>query len=48
MQLVAEMRMTRAIRPQIESFLGGFHEFIPQSLVSLFDEYELVGSRRWQ
>jgi E3 ubiquitin-protein ligase HACE1 len=41
-QLVAEMRMTRAIRPQIESFLSGFHEFIPPSLISLFDEYELV------
>jgi E3 ubiquitin-protein ligase HACE1 len=40
-QLVAEMRMTRAIRPQIESFLSGFHEFIPPSLISLFDEYEL-------
>ena len=42
MQLVTEMRMTRAIRPQIESFLIGFHEFIPKSLVSLFDGYELV------
>ena len=39
--------MTRAIRPQIESFLSGFHEFIPPSLVSLFDEYELVGINSW-
>ncbi|XP_065829938.1 E3 ubiquitin-protein ligase HACE1-like isoform X2 [Oscarella lobularis] len=40
-QLVAEMRMTRAIQRQIDSFLRGFHEFIPRSLLSLFDEYEL-------
>ncbi len=41
-QLVTELRMTRAIQPQIDSFLGGFHDFIPQSLVQMFDEYELV------
>ena len=35
--------MTRAIQPQINSFLSGFHQFIPQSLVQMFDEYELVG-----
>ena len=42
MQLVAELRLTKAIRPQIESFLEGFHTYIPQSLVQMFDEYELV------
>ena len=36
------MKMTKAIKPQIYSFLEGFHEFIPHSLVALFDEYELV------
>ncbi|XP_028411052.1 E3 ubiquitin-protein ligase HACE1-like [Dendronephthya gigantea] len=40
-QLVADLKLTRAIRRQICSFLDGFHEFIPHSLVSLFDEYEL-------
>ncbi|OWF50952.1 E3 ubiquitin-protein ligase HACE1-like [Mizuhopecten yessoensis] len=40
-QLVTELRMTRAIQPQIESFLSGFHAFIPQSLVQMFDEFEL-------
>ncbi|KAK3097342.1 hypothetical protein FSP39_008813 [Pinctada imbricata] len=40
-QLVTELRMTRAIQPQIDSFLTGFHEYIPQSLVQMFDEYEL-------
>ncbi|CAH1799724.1 unnamed protein product [Owenia fusiformis] len=40
-QLVTELRMTRAIQPQIESFLNGFHKYIPQSLVQMFDEYEL-------
>lgn len=42
-QLVAELRMTKAIQPQIQSFLEGFHMFIPQSLVQIFDEHELVG-----
>ena len=42
-QLVTEMRMTQAIGPQIRSFMAGFHEIIPHSLISLFDEYELVG-----
>jgi E3 ubiquitin-protein ligase HACE1 len=40
-QLVTEMRMTQAIGPQIKSFMEGFHEIIPHSLISLFDEYEL-------
>uniref|UniRef100_A0A8C4X271 HECT-type E3 ubiquitin transferase n=1 Tax=Eptatretus burgeri TaxID=7764 RepID=A0A8C4X271_EPTBU len=40
-QLVTELRMTRAIQPQINAFLQGFHQFIPPSLVQLFDEYEL-------
>lgn len=34
--------MTRAIQPQINAFLQGFHTFIPPSLIQLFDEYELV------
>lgn len=41
-QLVTELRMTRAIQPQINAFLHGFHTFIPASLIQLFDEYELV------
>ncbi|XP_061176415.1 E3 ubiquitin-protein ligase HACE1-like [Saccostrea echinata] len=40
-QLVTELRMTRAIQPQIDSFLSGFHEFVPQALVQMFDEFEL-------
>ncbi|KAK7107145.1 hypothetical protein V1264_015110 [Littorina saxatilis] len=40
-QLVTELRMTRAIKPQIDSFLSGFHDYIPHSLVQLFNEYEL-------
>lgn len=40
-QLVTELRMTRAIQPQIESFLSGFHKFIPARLIRMFDEYEL-------
>ncbi|XP_053314970.1 E3 ubiquitin-protein ligase HACE1 isoform X2 [Spea bombifrons] len=40
-QLVTELRMTRAIQPQINWFLQGFHMFIPPSLIQLFDEFEL-------
>uniref|UniRef100_A0A671Q0C4 E3 ubiquitin-protein ligase HACE1 n=1 Tax=Sinocyclocheilus anshuiensis TaxID=1608454 RepID=A0A671Q0C4_9TELE len=40
-QLVTELRMTRAIQPQIDAFLQGFHTFILPSLIQLFDEYEL-------
>lgn len=41
MQLVAELRMSKAISGQIESFLQGFYSYIPQALVQMFDEYEL-------
>ena len=41
-QLVIEMRMMQAIGLQIRSFMDGFYEVIPHSLISLFDEYELV------
>jgi len=40
-QLVTELKMTRAIKPQIYSFLQGFHKFIPANLTKIFDEYEL-------
>ncbi|PVD28501.1 hypothetical protein C0Q70_11089 [Pomacea canaliculata] len=40
-QFVTELRMTRAIKPQIDSFLSGFHDYIPHTLVQLFNEYEL-------
>jgi hypothetical protein len=33
--------MTSAIRPQISSFLDGFHSIIPASLVAIFNENEL-------
>ena len=36
--------MTQAIGPQISSFMQGFYEVIPHKLISLFDEYELVGA----
>ncbi|XP_052242685.1 E3 ubiquitin-protein ligase HACE1-like isoform X2 [Dreissena polymorpha] len=40
-QLVTELQMTRAIQPQIDNFLAGFNQYVPQKLVRLFDEYEL-------
>lgn len=39
--LVAEYRLTEAIRPQINSFLEGFYELIPRNLISLFNDKEL-------
>ena len=40
-QLVTELRMTRAIRPQINAFMEGFSHFIPRSLIQIFTESEL-------
>jgi hypothetical protein len=40
-QLVTEMRMTTSIKSQIDAFLGGFHDLIPQDLISIFNEMEL-------
>ncbi|XP_077970581.1 E3 ubiquitin-protein ligase HACE1-like [Styela clava] len=40
-QLVTELRMTRAIQPQIDAFREGFNAFIPQSLIQIFTESEL-------
>jgi len=40
-KLVCQMKMTGAIRKQIDSFLEGFYEVIPKRLISIFDEQEL-------
>ncbi|KAF5740134.1 E3 ubiquitin-protein ligase UPL1 -like protein [Tripterygium wilfordii] len=42
--LVAEHRLTTAIRPQINAFLEGFNELIPRELISIFNdkEFELL------
>lgn len=39
--LVAEHRLTTAIRPQINAFLEGFNELISRELVSIFNDKEL-------
>lgn len=39
--LVAEHRLTTAIRPQINAFLEGFNELIPRDLISIFHDKEL-------
>ncbi|XP_054797950.1 E3 ubiquitin-protein ligase UPL1-like [Prosopis cineraria] len=39
--LVAEHRLTTAIRPQINAFLEGFNELIPRDLISIFNDKEL-------
>ncbi|EGC31458.1 hypothetical protein DICPUDRAFT_39910 [Dictyostelium purpureum] len=40
-RLVASVRMTNSIKDQINSFLEGFHELIPKSLIGIFTEMEL-------
>eukprot|EP00743_Colponemidia_sp_Colp-15_P003757 GILK01004053.1.p1 GENE.GILK01004053.1~~GILK01004053.1.p1 ORF type:complete len:1970 (+),score=455.64 GILK01004053.1:306-6215(+) len=40
-QLLCELKMTTAIKQQIDSFLEGFRELIPADLISLFDDREL-------
>ena len=40
-ELITEYKMTSAIRPQITSFLDGFHSIVPASLVAIFNENEL-------
>ena len=40
-ELITEYKMTSAIKPQITSFLDGFHSIIPASLVAIFNENEL-------
>jgi len=40
-QLLIEFKLTSAIKPQIDSFLRGFHEIIPAPLISVFNEQEL-------
>mmetsp|Transcript_8385 Transcript_8385/g.16642 ORF Transcript_8385/g.16642 Transcript_8385/m.16642 type:complete len:2837 (+) Transcript_8385:32-8542(+) len=38
---LCQMKMSRNIKSQINSFLTGFHELIPKQLVSVFDSKEL-------
>ncbi|KAG0269162.1 hypothetical protein DFQ27_004558 [Actinomortierella ambigua] len=40
-KLITEQKLTLAIKDQIHSFLQGFHEIIPASLISIFNEQEL-------
>lgn len=38
---ITEMKLTTAIKDQINAFLQGFHEVIPKELISIFNEQEL-------
>lgn len=40
-RLIANHRMTTAIRKQIDSFLQGFHDMVPPELITVFDAQEL-------
>uniref|UniRef100_A0A5S6QY85 HECT-type E3 ubiquitin transferase n=1 Tax=Trichuris muris TaxID=70415 RepID=A0A5S6QY85_TRIMR len=39
--LVCQMKMTGAIRQQLNAFLNGFYDIIPKDLISIFNEQEL-------
>ena len=40
-KLLCDLKMTASIQSQLTAFLEGFHEIIPQKLVSIFDAKEL-------
>ena len=40
-RLMAQHRLTMSIRSQIDSFLEGLQELLPQRVLSIFDENEL-------
>ena len=40
-KLVCQMKMTGAIRQQLNAFLEGFYDIIPKKLVGIFTEQEL-------
>lgn len=40
-RLVCQMKMTGAIRKQLNSFLEGFYDIIPKRLIAIFNEQEL-------
>lgn len=40
-KLAARQKMTTGIQKQIDAFLEGFHELIPQELIEIFNENEL-------
>lgn len=41
LKLVCQMKMTGAIRKQLNAFLEGFYDIIPKRLISIFNEQEL-------
>jgi hypothetical protein len=40
-KLVCQMKMTGAIRQQLNAFMEGFYDIIPKRLISIFNEQEL-------
>lgn len=40
-KLVCQMKMTGAIRKQLNAFMEGFYDIIPKRLISIFTEQEL-------
>ena len=39
--LITDYKMTKAIKDQIDAFLGGFYEIVPRRLISIFNEHEV-------
>jgi len=41
LDLVTELKLSKAIEQQLCSFMDGFHSVIPHGIISIFNEYEL-------
>ncbi|XP_073249496.1 apoptosis-resistant E3 ubiquitin protein ligase 1-like [Porites lutea] len=41
LDLLAQYRLSSSVKQEIEAFTKGLNEMVPDSLLSVFDEYEL-------
>lgn len=41
LDVLAQYRLCSQVKDEVDSFLKGLHELIPDNLLSIFDEYEL-------
>ena len=39
--LIVKFKFINRVKPQMDAFLGGFHEIIPQGEIGIFDPHEL-------
>ena len=39
--LIVKFKFINRVKPQMDAFLGGFHDIIPQGEIGIFDPHEL-------